>query len=423
MHAGCVISNLANMLSAYALDPSHSLNICACRYLQRSSISTFDSVITMEDAPPIFANVSSQDAHTIWNQKYAGLKRITLQPGDMKPVTVGRYLGLGGFGSVHEARLGDVIVAIKTIWIRGKPNAHQLNEMELLEKMAAQRHRHVVEAIGCYVLPGRPLTELGLIIWPVAQYDLERLLSDLKILYEVQRLRLNDSSEWQPSEVETDVIEDLSVLVQQEWDKTMWQNMSNRLRLLESLVSKVRLRLRQVFGCLAQAVQYLHCDQEIRHKDLKPSQVLLSPDGLWLTDFGWSVDMAKLSNSATSHGDRTTARYHAPEREGMERCGRAEDVFGLGCIFVETAIVSSCVLVDVLSRAHKKQEWSFQANLSLVEDWLQSFSDELAGLRGLVRSMLAAEPTHRPSITDVVKSLYALECTDKDAGFFGSCCV
>jgi serine/threonine protein kinase len=59
------------------------------------------------------------------------------------------------------------------------------------------------------------------------------------------------------------------------------------------------------------AIAYLH-HQKIRHDDLKPSNILLSPDQLWLTDFGSSTDFSLLSRSTTDN-ERGTPRYFAPE--------------------------------------------------------------------------------------------------------------
>ncbi|KAF2815084.1 kinase-like protein, partial [Mytilinidion resinicola] len=88
------------------------------------------------------------------------------------------------------------------------------------------------------------------------------------------------------------------------------------------------------FGCLAKAIEYLH-SQKIRHKDLKPSNVLLGRDNLWLTDFGSSTDFSMLSMSATENGERGTPKYFAPEVALYERNGRSADMFSLGCIFLE----------------------------------------------------------------------------------------
>jgi serine/threonine protein kinase len=65
-------------------------------------------------------------------------------------------------------------------------------------------------------------------------------------------------------------------------------------------------------GCLLSAVAYLHDGEKIRHKDLKPSNILLSRNKLCLGDFGSATDFSLLSQSATDN-ERGTPRYFAPE--------------------------------------------------------------------------------------------------------------
>jgi serine/threonine protein kinase len=64
-------------------------------------------------------------------------------------------------------------------------------------------------------------------------------------------------------------------------------------------------------GCLVSAIAYLH-NQSIRHKDLKPSNILLSKGRLYLSDFGNATDFSLLSRSATGDGGGTPM-YFAPE--------------------------------------------------------------------------------------------------------------
>ena len=45
--------------------------------------------------------------------------------------------------------------------------------------------------------------------------------------------------------------------------------------------------LRSFFGCLAKALQYLH-ENDIRHRDLKPQNILIHQKNVLLTDFGLS---------------------------------------------------------------------------------------------------------------------------------------
>lgn len=375
----------------------------------------------MDGTGGLDAAPDSNAAHAAWDRRFP-TKLVTLPREDAAPFNAGRHLGRSGFGSVHETNLDGNVVALKRVWIRGTPKDHHKAEFEVLQKMSIKRHRHVVEAIGLYVLPARPFTELGLLIWPVAQYDLARLLSHFQTLHGLQLKSISDRPLEYLTDEEKDAVEELSGLAQTQWPEGAWYQTVNPSILLGVLFNKTRRCLAKVIGCLAKALQYLHDDQHIRHKDLKPSQVLLSSDGLWLTDFGWSVEVSSLSNSATSNGDNTTTRYHAPERENKGRCGRSEDVFGLGCIYLEVAVALSCVIVEGVSNPIGEKGWSFQANLGHLEGWLQRIPDELAGLRVLIRSMLALDPTHRPSMSEIVESLHALERTSDVYEYFGLCC-
>jgi serine/threonine protein kinase len=47
--------------------------------------------------------------------------------------------------------------------------------------------------------------------------------------------------------------------------------------------------LRSFFGCLANALQYLH-SSKIRHRDIKPENILIDGSNVLLTDFGLSFD-------------------------------------------------------------------------------------------------------------------------------------
>lgn len=116
---------------------------------------------------------------------------------------------------------------------------------------------------------------------------------------------------------------------------------------------------------------WLH-QQNIRHKDLKPSQILLSHDGLWVTDFGWSRDISDLTHSTTSEGDNIILKYHSPERAGKEACGRSEDVFALGCIFLEMAyqLVRPVLQPKQRPAPWQKKGWYFQAHIGDLNDTL-----------------------------------------------------
>jgi serine/threonine protein kinase len=99
----------------------------------------------------------------------------------------------------------------------------------------------------------------------------------------------------------------------------------DRLGLLPT-ANHVRERLNKVYGCLANAVQYLY-NNDIRYKDLKPSNILLDMnDGLYVTGFGLSRDTTNASSSVTDVKGRGTYKHCAMEAAGCQPRGRAADV-------------------------------------------------------------------------------------------------
>lgn len=96
--------------------------------------------------------------------------------------------------------------------------------------------------------------------------------------------------------------------------------------------------LRQFYGCLAVAVQYLH-HNNIRHKDLKPQNILVKENKVLLTDFGTALDWTDKSRATTS-GDPgpISFNYAAPEVVDREERSESSDIWSLGCVFVEMTV-------------------------------------------------------------------------------------
>ena len=125
-------------------------------------------------------------------------------------------------------------------------------ELISLKKLS---HRHVVQLVGSYTHP----SHLGLIMSPVADRDLHEYL-DSNVVDHVHRKRT----------------------------------------------------LRGFFGCLVTALAYIH-SKNVRHKDVKPSNILIKDDQILLADFGTSK--CSLEGHMTTNGDAKegTPRYWAPE--------------------------------------------------------------------------------------------------------------
>ncbi|KAK3492295.1 kinase-like domain-containing protein [Neurospora hispaniola] len=97
--------------------------------------------------------------------------------------------------------------------------------------------------------------------------------------------------------------------------------------------------LHSYFGCLSQAVSYLHKSTvRIRHKDIKPENVVIDDFGFpLLTDFGLSkhFETGQHSQGPTAK----TLKYADPEAMQETQRDERSDVFSLGCVFLEMVTV------------------------------------------------------------------------------------
>ena len=175
---------------------------------------------------------------------------------------LGKKLGSGGFGIVDEVygRLSLKSFARKRI-SRGRSfNTDQKkllafeNELSNLKQLS---HRHLVKLVSSYT----DKTFVGFLMTPVADMDLATYLASNEIDY----------------------------------------------------IDKKNC-LREFFGCLATAVEYLH-KEKVRHKDIKPKNILVHNKQVLLADFGtshsWADDGASTSQGTNRQG--ITRAYCAPE--------------------------------------------------------------------------------------------------------------
>lgn len=96
--------------------------------------------------------------------------------------------------------------------------------------------------------------------------------------------------------------------------------------------------LKRAFGCLVNGLAFIH-KHTIRHKDIKPQNILIHQGLILYTDFGIAFDASQDDNTTTTgQPNAFTRRYCAPEVADYTKRNRKSDVFSLGCVFVEMSI-------------------------------------------------------------------------------------
>jgi serine/threonine protein kinase len=106
-------------------------------------------------------------------------------------------------------------------------------------------------------------------------------------------------------------------------------------RVFESgMTSEHEIILNRAFGCLTNGLAYIH-KLTIRHKDIKPQNILIHDGRVIYTDFGISFDADQQDTTTIGYPGAFTRRYCAPEVQDWAERNRKSDVYSLGCVFVE----------------------------------------------------------------------------------------
>ncbi|CAI9637321.1 hypothetical protein GT037_008251 [Alternaria burnsii] len=306
---------------------------------------------------------------------------IGLQTGD--------FLGQGADAIVHETTVQGLKVAMKSS-SRYKSSKESIRlEIEVLKKLS---HRHLVRLIGSYTHK----RFVGLLLYPVAVCDLGTFFEDAEAY-------LQDNAA---------------------------DDQELRLRQLGYSSSKLYRKhkawpIYSQIGCLISAVAYLH-SQSIRHKDIKPSNILLSRGRLWLSDFGLARDFSDVCESG-SHGGSGTLRYKAPEVVDRERSGRASDMFSLGCVLLETVIFDRDGTLQRLRPESPSTRFVYHENLDKLNEWLP-LPEDLSLAKNqmclVFRSLLSKLPEMRPVADEVASqtSFYDNLIENAQDRVFSDCC-
>ncbi|KAH7393830.1 hypothetical protein DE146DRAFT_107911 [Phaeosphaeria sp. MPI-PUGE-AT-0046c] len=111
---------------------------------------------------------------------------------------------------------------------------------------------------------------------------------------------------------------------------------TNLTTYLERYHSSNAIKLRTFFGCLAEALDFLH-RRRIQHKNIKPENILLCNGNVLFSDFGLKFDPLKIGTSKEYRAK--IYRYRAPEiHEGYFENAES-DIWSLGMVFFEMAAI------------------------------------------------------------------------------------
>ncbi|OAG07960.1 kinase-like protein, partial [Paraphaeosphaeria sporulosa] len=239
---------------------------------------------------------------------------LEIQDKEVLPYKLVRNLGHGASASVElvlDQNTKKVYArkVFKNVYGRTLKDVkqHFRNEIRIMRRLSSGHH--VVNLYATY-LAGR---ELALILDPAADGgDLAEFMQG----YDDLQQELSDSRKHSGTVHSNG--SDLHQIVQLE---------RRRIEMLTTL--------KRAFGCLASGLEFIH-KQTIRHKDIKPQNILIHQGNVLYTDFGFSLDHSTRGRSTTTgRPNAFTRRYCAPEVADHDRRNSTSDIFSLGCVYAE----------------------------------------------------------------------------------------
>ena len=341
--------------------------------------------------------------------------------GELEPMPlqiIREYPAHGSYSTIHVVE----DLTNNELYIRKQQRRHGSEKLDRsyqnhieqeTKRLKGLMHRHVVQFIKSYQRGG----VYGLVIKPVANYDLRKLLEKYK----------------------EDVFH-----VARDCKDSVW-------------LCPVFLT---AFGCLAQGLRYIH-GRKLRHKDVKPENILYKmrsapqdePDSFLWADFGLAYDFSDREDSKTRDTKLYSKRYaprevvtaNAREKakevgrlhtitedgqqmiraemnpevsvEEVEAHGRAADRFALGCIYFEilSRLISTELPMPAMSESPMFVDyyeglcaWATEhANDPIGVHRAQSptITISLPDIFQLAKEMINPTPDERPSIDHVVNEV------------------
>lgn len=291
-------------------------------------------------------------------------------------------------------------------------------EANAMERLA---HRHILKLVGTYTLKRN---HLYFLLYPAAVCDLNRFLKD------IDDIRLDNVADQEDAFKRlhslgleaVGTIADLPLL------------RSSPSASIFPRTATAAGYLQQILGCMTEALAFVH-KEDIRHGDLNPKNILLSPGRLYLADFGIARDVRDSENSITGHRYGTPF-WMAPEvHDEVDHHRSPADIWSLGCVFLKVMTVLYGEELDKYDETMKEHDW--KVKYDMLPKYLDKLRSRgiLAGFHpldapsfsskhiiDLIENMLDYNPEKRPTAAQVnftlsehggLDQIYHLECCHK----------
>lgn len=337
-------------------------------------------------------------------------------------------LGSGTYGIVEKViyTQNNRSICLARKWIqyrRGRTIQMLREEANVMEKLD---HEHIVKLVGTYCTR---YNELYLLLWPVAVCNLDQLFNDLDTLRSGQGDR-------------NDIMRKLEALDVADV-RALQRNNRQGSEAKTAIAGRGNCPLKylqQVIGCITHAVAYCHA-ANIRHLDLKPSNILLSPGRVYLADFGIARDVKDRDHTMT-FGVQGTPKWRAPEvcDPNDEWSMKAADVYSLGLVHLNIAtVLYGAQLADFdrvadelnpRTRAQKLDQYYPKLEaMALATHEVQDAKANTFAPRHIVdltSRMLSSDPSQRPNASQVdgelvelggIEQIYHFPCCRRSSRF------